>query len=226
MSICKGEIVSKELPRVKFGAKRIGKPRLNNAVLLSQLQELGALQHHLEEIGVVPILEDGLVGGNCSLKAFHTEILFVSPSGKEPFMELQARDFVEVENFDRTGWCCEFRSFCESQKPTSDLPLHVAALKGSKCTSSWPHLPNVVVHGHALADGEGLDAAKRSGFPISDRETLFSTPDDLVELENLFLQHPYGTTRCYIRRGHGFVVLADSVKDASSFISKTIEPLL
>jgi hypothetical protein len=72
MSIGKGEIVSKELPRVKFGAKRIGKPRLNDAVLLSQLQELGALQQHLEEIGIVPILEDGLVGGNCSLKAFHT----------------------------------------------------------------------------------------------------------------------------------------------------------
>lgn len=226
MSIGKGEVISKDLPRVKFGATRVGKPRLNDTSLISQLQELGALQHHLEEIGVVPILDDGLVGGNCSLKS-QTGV-FVSPSGKEPLMELQGRDFVEIENFDRTGWCCEFRSFCETRKPTSDLPLHVAALlgQGSESTSCWPRLPNVVVHGHALADGEDLDAAKRSGFPISDRETLFSTPDDLVELENLFEHHPYPANQCFIRRGHGFLVLADSVKDASDFISHKVEPLL
>eukprot|EP00889_Picochlorum_renovo_P008928 jgi/Picre1/35958/NNA_003415.t1 len=193
MSIGKGEVISKDLPRVKFGATRVGKPRLNDTSLISQLQELGALQHHLEEIGVVPILDDGLVGGNCSLKS-------------------------------QTG----FLSFCETRKPTSDLPLHVAALlgQGSESTSCWSRLPNVVVHGHALADGEGLDAAKRSGFPISDRETLFSTPDDLVELENLFEHHPYPANQCFIRRGHGFLVLADSVKDASDFISKKLEPLL
>eukprot|EP00889_Picochlorum_renovo_P008994 jgi/Picre1/36024/NNA_003481.t1 len=204
MSIGKGEVISKDLPRVKFGATRVGKPRLNDTSLISQLQELGALQHHLEEIGVVPILDDGLVGGNCSLKS-QTGV-FVSPSGKEPLMELQGRDFVEIENFDRTGWSL--------------------LGQGSESTSCWSRLPNVVVHGHALADGEGLDAAKRSGFPISDRETLFSTPDDLVELENLFEHHPYPANQCFIRRGHGFLVLADSVKDASDFISKKLEPLL
>lgn len=223
-----GEVISRDLPRVKFGAKRLGRPgsNLNDTALASQLRELGALQHRLEDIGVVPILNDGLVGGNCSLK--WGETLFVSPSGKQPFVGLREEDFVEIELFDRDEWSCEFRSVCERRKPTSDLPLHVAALlgSGSKATSRWPRLPNVVVHGHALAEGKGLDAAKRHGFPISERETLFSTPDDLVELEALFEDYHYPMHQCYIRRGHGFLVLADTVKDASGFITERLQPLL
>lgn len=37
----------------------------------------------------------------------------------------------------------------------------------------------------------GLDAARRLGLPISEHETLFSTPPDLDELEDLLNAHPY-----------------------------------
>lgn len=37
----------------------------------------------------------------------------------------------------------------------------------------------------------GLDAARQLGLPISEHETLFSTPADLDELEGLLNGHPY-----------------------------------
>jgi hypothetical protein len=37
----------------------------------------------------------------------------------------------------------------------------------------------------------GLAEARRLGLPISEQETLFSTPPDLQQLEDLLMAHPY-----------------------------------
>ena len=39
------------------------------------------------------------------------------------------------------------------------------------------------------------------GIPVSERETLFSTPEDLAELEALLRAHPYPQHSVYIRSG-------------------------
>ncbi|PSC69726.1 DNA polymerase III subunit alpha [Micractinium conductrix] len=72
----------------------------------------------------------------------------------------------------------------------------------------------------------GLEAARAAGLPISDRATLFSTPDDLEALEALFRSHPYPHHRCYIRRGHGFLLLTQSVAEAAAYVERHIAPLL
>lgn len=44
---------------------------------------------------------------------------------------------------------------------------------------------------------------------------MFSTPEDTEALDSLFAQHPYGDDQqVYIRKGHGFFVLAQSVESA------------
>lgn len=86
--------------------------------------------------------------------------------------------------------------------------------------------PCVAVHGQALAHGDGLEAAQRAGMPVSHDETLFSTPEDLAALEELFVRHPYPAHRCYIRRGHGFLLLARNVAEASLLFEQTVLPLL
>jgi hypothetical protein len=97
---------------------------------------------------------------------------------------------------------------------------------GSFRYHGWSKSPRVAVHGHALAEGEGLQAAIEAGMPISEEETLFSTPADLDALEKLFNKYPYPEYRCFIRRGHGFFLLADSVTDAEIQFERLILPLL
>jgi hypothetical protein len=43
----------------------------------------------------------------------------------------------------------------------------------------------------------GLAEARRLGLPISEQETLFSTPPDLQQLEDLLMAHPYPQV-CFI----------------------------
>lgn len=86
--------------------------------------------------------------------------------------------------------------------------------------------PAVAVHGHALAEGAGLEAARRAGLPISDSATLFSTPEDLQALEALFRERAYPEHRCYIRRQHGFFLLAGSVAEAERQLELIVLPLL
>ncbi len=272
-----------------------------------------------------------------------------------PGYQLQPGDFVLVTSFDRTAWAAEYGSTDPELRPSSDSPLLVAALSHGGTEYGWAEAPRVVLHGHALADGEGgaqpyftrggegerlnseqqsywggggkgaerggpnsgrpraweatrlllrlgqfkaqtrgsprhsllawtvtlgimqqrwqrsgmgvavcamlhtwfimrssrappitrkpptwledqgraqpliravpnpvfrsallslhhvllhlpytgLSYASRLGLPISAHATLFSTPEDLAELEALFRSHPYPQHRCYIRRGHG-----------------------
>ena len=78
----------------------------------------------------------------------------------------------------------------------------------------------------AAAAAAGLAVAARLGLPISERATLFSTPEDLSELEELFREAPYPAHRCYVRRGHGFMLLAQSVAGAAAYFESEIRPHL
>lgn len=131
------ELITEEQPRVKFGTHRIGGdiPRSSG-----ELAALCELQHRLEAEGVIPVLNDGLVGGNCAITAACAggdvdgaapELgrgLLVSRSGKPPGALLRAKDFVLVTSFDRSSWSATYRSAGAAARPSSDLPLHWHAL--------------------------------------------------------------------------------------------------
>ncbi|KXZ53577.1 hypothetical protein GPECTOR_6g494 [Gonium pectorale] len=153
-------------------------------------------------------------------------LALVSMSGKPPGHVLDpAADFVLVTEFDRSAWTACYRSRSPAVRPSSDSPLLVAALAHGQ-EYGWTELPRVVLHGHALAEGEGLSYAAQLGLPISPHATLFSTPEDLAELEALFRSHPYPQHRCYIRRGHGFFLLGRSLAEAERLFEQLVVPWL
>ncbi|GAB4815104.1 hypothetical protein N2152v2_002150 [Parachlorella kessleri] len=155
------------------------------------------------------------------------EGMWVSRSGKQPGVLMHPSDFVLVTDFDRGSWSARYVSSLEEARPTSDSPLHAAALlSDAQAAYGWSEKPLVAVHGHALAEGAGLDLAQRLGFPISHEATLFSTPEDLRELEQLFAAHPYPQHRCYIRKGHGFFLLGRSVGEVRQNFRELILPYL
>ena len=238
--------------RIKFTVERTGELRLP-APPPAPLEQLADLMQRLEACGMVPILDDGLVGGNCGVAAAAAGVdgvqqgVVVSCSGKAPGAVLQAGDWVLLARFDRAAWAAQYTSAAQGAAPTSDSPLHWAALaSGAAERYAWCVPPLVAVHGHVLAEGAGrpvcvwvggggggpagcvqgrlmqpagsrlcrsgashhplppvaapaplrptppaalhagLEAARAAGLPISDRATLFSTPDDLEALEALF----------------------------------------
>lgn len=225
-----GELISEDNPRIKFSAKWEGpwdRDVEGNEEVQEKLIELGELQTYLEEVGVIPILNDGLVGGNCSMmvEMQGERKLFVSRSGKEPKSVLRPQDFVQIAEFDQKQWSVAYKSKYKEITPTSDTPLHVAALL--QChPPAWTQQPMVVIHGHALAEGAGLDAAKQQGFPISNEVTLFSTRQDLAALEDLFTKYPYPQNQCYVRKGHGFLLLAKDTRHAAHYFNTILEPLI
>lgn len=77
-----------------------------------------------------------------------------------------------------------------------------------------------------LSFSTGLDAARALSLPISEHETLFSTPADLDELETLLMGHPYPAECCFIRRGHGFFLLGETVAKAAGTFDKLVPFLL
>lgn len=237
--IIMAEVISEDQPRIKFQTTWQGHTikSQNNA----ELDHLARLQMRLETLGVIPILNDGLVGGNCAMRApaslssspevpssnQASDRIFVSKSGKIPGAILTHDDFVTLTSFDRDSWSAAFQSASSDVRPSSDSPLHAAALSSDACQRyGWQKAPQIAVHGHALAEGSGLQAAAAAGMPISQEETLFSTPEDLDALEELFKSHPYPTFRCFIRRGHGFFLLADDVADAEAQFEALVLPLL
>lgn len=317
------EVIGPGGQRIKFQATWTGAFQLPDPPPQALVQ-LSELMQRLEASGMVPILDDGLVGGNCACTAtlcgldgggttkcgstdggsessnlagsshgatscsgnggagagstaasglppVPTGGIVVSRSGKDPHAPLQAGDWVLLTQFDPSSWSAEYRSASPAARPTSDAPLHAAALLPSAAQRfGWAAAPAVAVHGHALASGAGLEAARLAGLPISEAETLFSTPDDLAALEQLFRcasacillsavstsacvvcyrlpasppvaapthptrapypcrcrSHPYPHHRCYIRRGHGFTLLHDSVEGAARYLEEQLLPLL
>ncbi|GFR48982.1 hypothetical protein Agub_g11000, partial [Astrephomene gubernaculifera] len=238
------ELITEDQPRIKFSTSFVGH-NICNMSLSAEVGELSRLMAQMERMGAAPILNDGQVAGNCAISprilqlpsidttdgSKHTasgpeSLAVVSMSGKPPGHLLDpSTDFVLVTNFDRALWAAEYRSRDASVRPSSDSPLLVAALAHG-FDYGWSEQPAVVLHGHALAEGEGLSYATQLGLPISPRATLFSTPEDLAELEALFRSHPYPQHRCYIRRGHGFFLLAGSVAEAEALFAQLVLPWL
>jgi hypothetical protein len=72
----------------------------------------------------------------------------------------------------------------------------------------------------------GLVYAAAKGIPISEHETLFSTPEDLHELELLFKAHPYPEHRCFVRLGHGFFIIGSDMEDVQQTFESLVEPFL
>lgn len=188
--------------RVKFALRRIDTPWRapdfwgEAAWLLAQLENFGCL----------PVMEDGLLAGNMALR-LHDGLL-VSRSGRKPG-ELKPEDFVHVAHFDLKLWEASYFSASPDIKPTSDTPLHWAALKERRGNGAEPF---VSVHGHAL---ETAREAIALGIPISPVETEFSTPEDRDALVTLLSEHPYPRHHVYVRRGHGFFILSESVAEAA-----------
>lgn len=170
--------------RIKFAARRTGDLQL--AASPPPLQELSALMHRLELAGMVPLLNDGLVGGNCAIAAAAccstssgtssgsdrgsecsgssgllpseaaAGAILISRSGKQPGAQLQAADWVLLTRFDPASWAADYWSAGDSARPSSDAPLHAAALgPGAADRYGWATAPLVAVHGHALAQGAG-----------------------------------------------------------------------
>ena len=147
--------------RIKFTVERTGELRLP-APPPAPLEQLADLMQRLEACGMVPILDDGLVGGNCGVAAAAAGVdgvqqgVVVSCSGKAPGAVLQAGDWVLLARFDRAAWAAQYTSAAQGAAPTSDSPLHWAALaSGAAERYAWCVPPLVAVHGHVLAEGAG-----------------------------------------------------------------------
>lgn len=170
-----GEVVGSG-PRIKYKEQRTGQLELPRPLPLP-LAELAELMAKLEAKGMIPVLDDGLVGGNCAIAYGSSGRqspdgntgdsgsaaqegspggILISRSGKQPGAALQASDWVLLTRFDAAAWRAEFRSVREDVRPSSDAPLHAAALgPGAAQRYRWAVQPLVAVHGHALAEGPG-----------------------------------------------------------------------
>jgi hypothetical protein len=63
---------------------------------------------------------------------------------------------VLVTSFDCELWSAMFASAEPDIRPSSDTPLHFAALSPAcRAKYNWSEAPQVAVHGHALAEGIG-----------------------------------------------------------------------
>lgn len=225
-------MVTEAQPRIKFQCLRQGdcEPL---SLDTPGLQDLIQLCQRMEELGAAPVLNDGLVGGNAGILVDAPGIssscptLFVTRSGKPPALHMGPSDFVAVTGFDEAEWSATYRSSNPDYRPSSDTPLLFACLSGSSAARHhWSSQPRVALHGHALAAGAGLDAARGLQLPISEHATLFSTPPDLQELEALLAAHPFPAQRCFIRRGHGFFILGEDVGHAEQTLEQLVVPHL
>ncbi|CAE7490174.1 unnamed protein product [Symbiodinium sp. CCMP2592] len=215
-------------PRIKFACHpSAGDAEQKLGSLFSEFRSLcEALSHAavmLEEIGAAPILPDGFVAGNCSalLQGAAEEMLLVTRSGKDAGVRPSESDFVAVQSFDWNEWSCCFCPAKMGAKPTSDTPLHWACIMKAAETFSWPERPLVALHGHALAEKEGLEKAKALKLPISHEETLFSTPEDVDALMELFKVFPYPENKVFIRKGFKLSLFKELVRNKSFASSET-----
>ncbi len=62
------ELISEEQPRIKFECHRVGTFCLNAGHCTVDLLLLTQLMQQMEALGAAPILNDGLVGGNCAIR--------------------------------------------------------------------------------------------------------------------------------------------------------------
>lgn len=176
----------------------------------------------MESRGLTPVLPDGKRAGNVASTCdeLHSGIV-ISRSGQDYGSEcVPETDFVHVQRFDEQLWQCHYAPINFSSdatpvagdvKPSSDTPLHWLVLVQAATKFQWSKPPKVCFHGHGWSSDEDALALRA---PISSEATLFSTPADYFALCRLLREHPYPQHRLFIRRGHGFLLLADSISDA------------
>lgn len=194
--------------RIKFRCVKIGQAAALSANYSKQLQDLHSSCELLEKLGYAPVCPDGKVAGNGAIRC--GEAMLVSRSGKSAGEPYSPDNYCFVERFDEETWTAYFRANGSDTRPSSDTPLLWAALFGE---FGWTEQPCVALHGHAFASDE---AAEMLGAPISREETLFSTPADRGALVSLFKAHPYPRSSIFIRRSHGFFLLAQSIGNGNA----------
>jgi hypothetical protein len=176
-----------------------------------------------EEVGAAPVAPDGKVCGNGAvlIRTAHNnhgddeeEVVLVSKSGKKCNLALESYspdEFVVIKDFSKERWEATYSSSDADIRPSSDTPLLWNCLKVAPKLFNWKLRPLFILHGHTCATEE---EAACHGFPCSPEETLFSTPADLEALMTLFEQYPYPEHQCYVRKNHGFFLLAQSEEEA------------
>ena len=132
-------------------------------------------------------------------------------------------DFAIIDSFDFDKWSCEYYASSTDVLPTSDAPLHCAVLLQTPHTMNWSDYPKVVLHGHAF---ETVEEANKCRYPISTEETLFSTPADTQALVSLLSEHAFPEHEIFVRKGHGFVLLAPSLEKARNIFEVKMKPKL
>ncbi|CAG8692371.1 581_t:CDS:2, partial [Dentiscutata erythropus] len=144
----------------------------------------------MEQDGVAPILPDGKTGGNAccilELPFSNNKSLLVSKSGKFSNFPLLTTDVCFIHSFDLQNWSCEFSSSFEDIKPS------------------------FAMHGHASANDR--DCVKWN-IPVSDKETRFSTREDVQEMLNLLEKWPYPEYKVFLRKKHGFFILGQNAQE-------------
>lgn len=168
---------------------------------------LARILEDMQECGCMPLMHDGRCAGNVAVRVENH--LIVSRSGRMPG-NLAAHDFVKVMNFDKEAWTASYESSSKDIHPTSDTPLYWTALIEIPQKLGWKEKPSVALHGHVLSTAK---AAKFLDLPISASITEFSTPADQQGLAELLRRYPYPQHKIYIRRGHGFFILAESFSE-------------
>eukprot|EP01095_Lingulamoeba_sp_RSL-Kostka_P008703 TRINITY_DN2952_c1_g1_i1.p1 TRINITY_DN2952_c1_g1~~TRINITY_DN2952_c1_g1_i1.p1 ORF type:complete len:283 (+),score=63.08 TRINITY_DN2952_c1_g1_i1:581-1429(+) len=237
-NLSEDESLKEGFPRVKYETKRIGSvdgflEKINNVEelkgLCSQLSEYLFL---FEKYKLAPILADEKVGGNGGVlftpkykdknNGLPERLLIVSKSGKEPYkpLKLDEGDFVIVRDFDFNRWSACYYSKDITQKPTSDCPLIELSLRTE--IKSWnKETPIICLHGHLINNEK---QAEELNIPISKTETMCSTREDYNELKILLNDYPFPKNQLYIRKHHGFWLLADSFEKTSNVLENTIIP--
>ena len=179
----------------------------------------------MEKSGAAPVMEDGKVGGNVAARivADDLDILVVSKSGRLYGQSASIEDtFCIVTEFDPRQWSLNYYAKNSSILPTSDTPLHHAALHAA-LEFHWSETPYVSLHGHAL---ETADKAEKLSIPCSHKETLFSTPEDMNELALLLKDYPFPLHRIFVRKGHGFVILGKTTAETVKTFDTNVLPFM
>jgi len=187
--------------------------------------ELADALQLLEQSGAAPVAEDGKVAGNVATRivADGLDFLVVSKSGRLSGQAASVEDdFCIVTEFDPVQWSLTYYASDSSTLPTSDAPLHHAALRASR-EFQWDETPYVSLHGHAL---ETADKAEQLGLPCSAKETLFSTPEDTRELLSLLKEYQFPLHRIFVRKGHGFVVLGKTTAETVETFKTNVVPFI
>ncbi len=198
--------------RIKFCLHRVEQ----SENISGQWEHLAVALKEMDELGCAPII-DGCPSGNIAFKVDNG--IIVSRSRRSA-IDIGIQDFVKVLNFDFKEWEAQYISADESICPTSDTPLYWSTLMETPHQLGWKENPQVAIHGHFF---DTQEAANNLNIPISQRETEFGTPEDLEALLQLLKNYPYPTYKIFIRKGHGFFILANTIRQAIDLVVTMIE---